>query len=83
MGFWGSDLTDAEATERAAEQARREAEEAEKAADRQRRFDLATRAGYRWAKWSDPVFPPFDCPTCGASVTLSGVERHIEWHASL
>jgi len=59
-----------------------EAEEAERrlTVDRNRRLDIATTAGYRYAKGSDPVLPPFDCPTCGAAVTLSGVERHIAWH---
>jgi len=81
MGFWGSDETEEEAAVRAREAAEAEQEELRRTADRNRRLDIASKAGYRWAKGTDPVFPPFDCPTCGASVTLSGVERHIEWHA--
>jgi hypothetical protein len=78
--FWGSD-EDAE-TEAIRAREAAEAEERERLLkeDRNRRLDIASEAGYRWAKGSDPVFPPLDCPQCGASVTLSGVERHIAWH---
>lgn len=51
-------------------------------ADQQRRSAVASGAGFYWANLTDPLVPPFDCPTCGAAVTLSGVERHIEWHVS-
>jgi hypothetical protein len=78
--FWGSD-EDAE-TEAIRAQEAAEAEERERLLedDRSRRLRVASEAGYRWAKGTDYVQPPFDCPQCGAAVTLSGVERHIAWH---
>lgn len=82
MGFWGSDVT----VEEEAERARRVAAAEEKArqweAEFQRRLRVASDAGYRYPPGNDPVMQ-FNCPTCGAAVMLSGVERHIEWHASL
>lgn len=78
--FWGSDETEEEAAERAREAAEAEEEELRRRADRDRRQHIASEAGYRWANGTDYVQPPFDCPTCGASVSLSGVERHIAWH---
>lgn len=67
--------------EREAELARQEEKEREERADRDRRLLIASAAGYRWPKLTDPPMY-FDCPDCGGAVTLSGVERHIEWHGA-
>lgn len=68
--------------EEEAELARREEEERQREADFQRRLKFASDAGYRWPLGSDPAMP-YVCPTCGASVTLSGVERHTAWHEAV
>lgn len=80
--WWRDDETDDEVAERARRDAEAEERERQLEADRERRLEVASAAGYRYPRGSDHVGQWFDCPTCGALVTLSGVERHIEWHSA-
>lgn len=77
--FWGKKISAIEEAELERETEEAKAKEQERANEQDRRMKIASRAGYRMTRWSDP-FVPFICPDCGVSVTLSGVELHIAWH---
>jgi hypothetical protein len=49
---------------------------------RKEKQERAIAAGFQMPNMGDP-FPPKQCPTCGAQVTLSAVDLHIEWHKGL
>jgi micrococcal nuclease len=46
---------------------------------RREREQRSIAAGFHYPGFSDP-WPPRQCPTCGALVSLSGVDLHIAWH---